>query len=125
MIEVIYSPLRLITIILSLLLVLFLEFFTNTDQTLIISIGIILVFLIIFTFIFKIRGPSNLKVAIILFIFLILPLFILYYSGFCASLHGLLGTVATAIATIIWGIMSIITIVELNYIKIDYGEENE
>ena len=81
-----------------------------------------MIFLIIFTFIFKIRGPSNLKVALILFIFLILPLFILYYSGFFASV-GLLGTVAAAVVTVILGIMSIITIVELNYIRIDYGED--
>ena len=65
------------TIAMSLLIVFFLEFFTNVDQRTVISIALILIFLVIFTFIFVIMGSPNLKVGIILFIFLVLPSFVL------------------------------------------------
>ena len=124
MIEVNFSPLRLMTIAMSLLIVFFLEFFTNVDQRTVISIALILIFLVIFTFIFVIMGSPNLKVGIILFIFLVLPSFVLQYCGFYASLPGLLDIVITGIITIILGILSLITIVEISYLEIDYDGED-
>lgn len=120
------SPIRLIAYASLFLIVTLLTLFTNLDHEIILSIALILVFLIIFTYIFKTNGPKTLKAALIVFIFIGLPIFILTYLD--SKYHfGMLAGVMAVILASVFGILSIFTIVKLDYVEIKYveGEDDE
>ena len=89
-------PLRLITYGFLLFIFLVLDTFTDLNHKIIMSVSIILTFLVLFTFIFKIDGFKGLKIAVIMFAFIGLPFFILYYLGILNSFSNPLGGVLLA-----------------------------
>lgn len=109
-------PLKLIVYAFLLVLLVLLDLFTNFDHKTLVSVAIILTFLIIFTYVFKTDSSKGLKVGIILFTFIGLPLFILIYLGVFSSLPGIWG----GILTVIFTILSIVAIIELEYVEIEY-----
>lgn len=113
------SPIRLIAYASLFLIVTVLTLFTNLDHEIILSIALILVFLIIFTYIFKTNGSRTLKAAVIVFIFIGLPMFILTYLNNKYHFGVLAGVMAVILASV-FGILSIITIVKLDYVEIEY-----
>ncbi|MBQ2666786.1 hypothetical protein [Methanobrevibacter sp.] len=114
------SPLRLITVISLFLIVLILEFFTDINQNVIFSIALITLFLILFTFIFKTPGHSLLNIFVIFFSFICLPLFVLWYLDVFNSLLWPWGSISLAIVVVILGILSIVTMVKLNYVELRF-----
>ena len=84
----------------------------------IISIALIMVFLIIFTYVLKTEGKTALNVCVIIFSFVCLPVFILWYLG----IFNLLiwpWSIMLAIGVIILGMLSVATIANLNFVEID------
>ena len=81
-------PFRLIAAIALFLMIFALRMFTNLDNNVIVSIFLISIFLIIFTYVFKIEGPSLLKTFVILFSFN--PIFIYCPSSVRFILSGIL-----------------------------------
>lgn len=112
------SPLRLITLIALFLIVILLELFTNINRNVTISIVLIMLFLLLFTFIFKTEGHSALNIFVIIFSFICLPLFVLWYLGIFNSLSWPWGSILLAIGVTILGILSIFTMVRLNYVEL-------
>ena len=92
-----------------------LTLFSDLNENVIISIAMIWIFLMIFTFIFKIEGPKSLKVLTILFTFLGLPLFLMFYLNVFTSLFA---SVLAVAAALICGVASIITIIKLDDVEI-------
>lgn len=109
------NPLRLIAYISLFLVIASLILFTNLEENMIISIALILIFLMIFTYIFKIEGPKTLKVIIILFTFIGLPLFLIFYLNL---FNSLIASILAGVMAIICGIASIITIIKLDDVEI-------
>ena len=109
------NPLRLTAYVSLFLVIVMLVFFTSLDENMIISIALILIFLTIFTYIFKIEGPKTLKVIIILFTFIGLPLFLIFYLNVFNSLAA---SILAGVLAIICGVASIITIVKLDDVEI-------
>ena len=99
------------------LLLFLLKFFTDINQNVIISIALVMVFLIIFTYVLRTEGKTALNVSVIIFSFIFLPLFILWYSGFL-NCFSLVGGILMAVAVMILGILSIVAIVRLNYVEL-------
>ena len=112
------NPLRAITYLSLILIVIILELLSNLNQKIILSIGLILVFLIVFTYIFKTNGSESLKAAVIVFTFIGLPLFLLWYLDIISSLPGIWAGAAAVGVVLISGIASIITIIRLDYAEL-------
>ena len=107
-------------VVISLFMIIFiLKFFTDLNQNVIISIALIMLFLVLFTFAFKTQGHSALNSSVIVFSFICLPLFILWYLGIFESIYWPWGSVLLAVFVSILGILSIVTMVRLNYVEID------
>ena len=119
------NKLRLITYISLFLIIAALKFFTNVSNDVIISIAIIMVFLILFTFVFNTEGPKALKIFVIVFSFVVLPLFILYYLGVLNSFSSPLEGIVIAIVVILLGVTAIFTITKLEYVEIYYDRIDE
>ena len=119
-IMMIKSPLRLITLISLLLIVLLLTFFTDFNRNAIVSLAVIMLFLVLFTFIFRTEGHSALNIFVIIFSFIFLPLFVLWYLGIFNSLLWPWGSILLAFAIVILGILSIVTMVKLNYVELRF-----
>ena len=102
------------------LIVMALIFLTKMDMKTVMSIALIMLFLIIFTYIFKTDGSKTLKVWIILFTFFGLPLFILLYLGIFNFTGGIWTVIIPTILTLIYGAISIFVIIELNYVEISH-----
>lgn len=114
------SYLRLMTFALLMFFLFVLNFFTDLDKNVIMSVSIILVFLIIFTYIFKTEGSNILKILIIVFSFIGLPLFMLFYLNIFNSLPMPWGGISVGGFAIIFGILAVVTIIKLNYVEIEY-----
>ncbi|MBR4448401.1 hypothetical protein [Methanobrevibacter sp.] len=112
------SHLRLITSIALLLIIFIFKFFTNVGWNAIVSIVLIMLFLILFTLIFKKEGHPALNLFVIIFSFICLPLFVLWYLGIFNSLSWPWGCICLAVGIIILGIISIVTMVRLNYVEL-------
>ena len=113
--------LRYISFASLLALVLLLTFFSNLNSHVIISAAVIMLFLMIFTYIFKIEGSSSLKVSVILSVFIFLPLFILVYLGIFDVFPGLFGFLALIIVALV-GLYSIVTIIRLDYVELKWDD---
>jgi hypothetical protein len=114
------SPLSMMTLIALILIVLFLKFFTNINRNVIISISLIMLFLVLFNFSFKTQGHSALNIFVIIFSFICLPLFVLWYLGIFNSLSWPWGSLLLAIGVAVLGILSIFTMVRLNYVELRF-----
>ena len=113
-------PFRLIAAIALFLMIFALRMFTNLDNNVIVSILLISIFLIIFTYVFKIEGPSLLKTFVILFSFIVLPVFVLFYLGFMNSFSNpLVGIILIALVMLL-GLLAIITMIKLSIVEIEY-----
>ena len=114
------SNLRLLSAVFLILLVFLLKFFSRLEDNVIISIVLILIFLILFTFIFDDEGPRPLKIFIIIFSFICLPLFILFYLGVFNYFSNPLVSVALALIVIALGALSVFAIHRLNYARLKW-----
>ena len=113
-------PFRLIAAIALFLMIFALRMFTNLDNNVIVSILLISIFLIIFTYVFKIEGPNLLKTFVILFSFIFLPVFVLFYLGFMNSFSNpLVGIILIALVMLL-GLLAIITMIKLSIVEIEY-----
>lgn len=104
------------------ILCLLLFFFSNIDHRAIISLAVIGIFLIFFTFIFQIQMNPSLKVFLILFSFFALPMIILIYLGIFDIFWPWSGILALILVAV-QGMLSIYTIIELNYVIIRWELE--
>ena len=118
-------PLRAFAYASLFLIIALLKLFTGLDNDIIISISIIAVFLILFTYIFNTEGHSSLNAAIIITAFIGLPIFILMYLGIPNSLQGVWGGILMAITVVIFGVLAIFTIVKLNFVEVEYISDDE
>lgn len=113
-------PLRLITFLALFLMIFALRMFTNLDNNVIVSILLISIFLIIFTYVFKIEGANLLKTFVILFSFIVLPVFVLFYLGFLNSFSNpLVGIILIAFVMLL-GLLAIVTMIKLSIVEIEY-----
>lgn len=118
-------PLRAFAYASLFLIIALLKLFTGLDNDIIISISIIAVFLILFTYIFNTEGHSSLNAAIIITAFIGLPIFILMYLDIPNSLQGVWGGILMAITVVIFGVLAIYTIVKLNFVEVEYISDDE
>jgi len=96
------------------LIIFYLELFTNLTFRAKLSIAIISVFLILFLYIFKTRGPILLKILIIASVYLFIPIFLLIYLGTLNSLPNILkGIVLISVSLL--GLLSAFIIIKLSY----------
>jgi len=113
-------PLRLIAAIALFLMIFALRMFTNLDNNVIVSILLISIFLIIFTYVFKFEGPSLLKTFVILFSFIVLPVFVLFYLGFWNSFSNHLVAIILIAFVMLLGLLAIVTMIKLSIVEIEY-----
>ena len=66
-----------------------------------------------------------LKISIIVFSFIGLPLFLLFYLGIFNSISNPLGRIALVIFVLLLGVIAVITIFKLNYVEIAYDRIDE
>lgn len=118
-------PLRAFAYASLFLIIVFLKLFTDLGNDIIISISIIAMFLILFTYIFNTEGHSSLNAAIIITAFIGLPIFLLIYLNIPNSLQGVWGGILMAIAALIFGVLAIYTIVKLNFVEVEYINDDE
>lgn len=110
----------------SVLLILFLlKIFTNVSDNTVIAIAIIAVFLMIFSYVFKTEGQNSLKVFIIVFSFICLPLFLIFYLGVFNLFSNPLAGIAFVVLVLLIGITAVITLIKLNYVEIEYDKIDE
>lgn len=109
------NPLRIIIYVLLILMILALVLFLNLNHRIMLSGTLIMLFLLIFTFIFKTEGHNSLKVAMIFITFLGLPVFILLYLNPFSQFWM---TVLSLIIIVILGVSSIVTMVKLDYVEL-------
>lgn len=112
------TPLRLMTTAASILIIALLVLFTDVGLNVIISVAAILLFLILFTFAFDTVGHPTLNIFVIVFSFICLPLFVLWYLGILNNLSWPWGCILLALGVIILGMLSIATMVKLNYVEL-------
>lgn len=113
-------PSRLIGFLALFLIIIALRMFTNLDDNVIVSILLISIFLIIFTYVFKIQGPNVLKIFVIIFSFIFLPVFVLFYLGFWNSFSNpIIGIMLIAFVMLL-GLLAIITMIKLSIVEIEY-----
>lgn len=113
-------PSRAILFLLFLLIIGSLIFFTHSNNRVTLSIAIIMLFLIIFTYIFKTDGSKSLKALLIIFIFICLPVFILLFLGVLNAFDGPIFGILLLIVVAIVGLLSIVTIVKLDYVELKW-----
>lgn len=113
-------PLRLIAAIALFLMIFALRMFTNLDNNVIVSILLISIFLIIFTYVFKIEVPSLLKTFVILFSFIVLPVFVLFYLGFWNSFSNHLVAIILIAFVMLLGLLAIVAMIKLSIVEIEY-----
>ncbi len=113
-------PLRLIAAIVLFLMIFALSMFTNLDNNVIVSILLISIFLIIFTYVFKIEVHSLLKTFVILFSFIVLPVFVLFYLGFWNSFSNHLVAIILIAFVMLLGLLAIVAMIKLSIVEIEY-----
>lgn len=118
-------PLRAFAYASLFLMIALLKLFTDLDNDIIISIAIIGVFLILFTYIFYTEGHATLNAFLIITAFIGLPMFILMYLDIPNSLPWVWGGILYIITVSFFGILAIVTIVKLNFVEIEYINDDE
>ena len=113
-------PFRLIAAIALFLMIFALRMFTNLDNNVIVSILLISIFLIIFTYVFKIEVHSLLKTFVILFSFIVLPVFVLFYLGFWNSFSNHLVAIILIAFVMLLGLLAIVAMIKLSIVEIEY-----
>ena len=112
--------LRFMTYAALLLLVGLLKFYSHIPDKIVISISLILVFLILFTFIFKTNSPPILKMTIVIFSLVALPMFILSYTGVLEGFSNPLTGILIATMFLLLGIVSVIVMFCLDYAELKW-----
>lgn len=116
------NPFRTIIFILIFLALIILGIFTNLDYRIMLSIAIIGVFLILFTFVFIAEnGHMALNVFVIIAAFIFLPVFILLYLGVPDSIPLPLAV----LAVIAFGILAVYAISKLNFVEIEFFDRRK
>ena len=110
-----------LTVVFSVVILLSLYLFTNLDERVLRSISLILIFLILFTFIFKTRGMAILNFVIIVFSFIALPIFLLFYLNIFSSLPGVIGGIRMVGITVLCGILAIATMIWINMVEVRFS----
>ena len=119
-------PLRTVFCISLFLVLVLLGIFTNLNRQIIVSIAIIGVFLILFTYVFTTEnGHTALNVAVIITSFIILPVFILLYLGVPDYLPVPWGGVLAVLVIIVFGILAVYTISRLNFVEIEFFDRKK
>ena len=118
-------PLRAFSYISLFVLILLFKMFAGLDNDIIISIAIMGAFLILFTYIFNTEGHTTLNVFIFLSAFIVLPVFILLFLGILDSFPAILGGILYVLIVIFFGVLSVISIVKLNFVEIEYTIDDE
>ena len=120
------NPLRAVICILLFLALIFLGLFTNLTLQMMVSIAIIGVFLILFTFVFTAEnGHMALNVSVIIAAFIFLPVFILLYLRVPDSLPAPWGGVLAVLAVIAFGILGVYAISKLNFVEIEFFDRRK
>ena len=120
------NPLRAVICILLFLALIFLGLFTNLTLQMMVSIAIIGVFLILFTFVFTAEnGHMALNVSVIIAAFIFLPVFILLYLRVPDSLPAPWGGVLAVLAVIAFGILAVYAISKLNFVEIEFFDRRK
>ncbi len=120
------NPLRAVICILLFLALIFLGLFTNLTLQMMVSIAIIGVFLILFTFVFTAEnGHMALNVFVIIAAFVFLPVFILLYLRVPDSLPAPWGGVLAVLAVIAFGILAVYAISKLNFVEIEFFDRRK
>lgn len=108
------------------LVLILLVLFTNINPQIIVSIAIIGVFLILFTYVFTTEnGHTLLNVAVIITSFIVLPVFILLYLKLPDSLPAPWGGVLAVLTVIVFGILAVYAISKLNFVEIEFFEKRK
>ena len=119
-------PLRTVFCISLFLVLVLLGIFTNLNHQIIVSIAIIGVFLILFTYVFTIeKGHAALNVCVIVTSFIILPVFILLYLKVPDSLPVPWSGVLAVLAVIAFGILAVYAISKLNFVEIEFFDRRK
>lgn len=118
-------PLRAFSYISLFVLILLFKMFAGLDNDIIISIAIMGAFLILFTYIFNTEGHATLNVFIFLSAFIVLPVFILLFLGILDSFPAIWGGILYVLIVIFFGVLSVISIVKLNFVEIEYTIDDE
>ena len=120
------NPFRTIIFILIFLALIILGIFTNLDYRIMLSIAIIGVFLILFTFVFIAEnGHMALNVSVIIAAFIFLPVFILLYLRVPDSLPAPWGGVLAVLVVITFGILAVYAISKLNFVEIEFFDRRK
>ena len=120
------NPLRAVICILLFLALIFLGLFTNLTLQMMVSIAIIGVFLILFTFVFTAEnGHMALNVSVIIAAFIFLPVFILLYLKVPDSLPAPWGGVLAVLTVIAFGILAVYVISKLNFVEIEFFDRRK
>lgn len=118
--------LRTVFCIFLFLVLVLLGVFTNLNHQIIVSIAIIGVFLILFTYVFTTEnGHTALNVAVIITSFIILPVFILLYLGVPDYLPVPWGGVLAVLVIIVFGILAVYAISRLNFVEIEFFDRKK
>lgn len=96
--------------------------FAEISNGMIISIALIMIFLIIFNQAVKTPNHLKLKIFIILFSFFVLPLIVLYNLNVFSSLT-LFGSMLMVIFVILFAVLTIYTMIEVNLVEIEFEGE--
>lgn len=116
------NPLRTLIVILIFAVLILLGIFTNLDYQIMLSVAIIGVFLIIFTFVFTAdNGHMALNVAVIVAAFIFLPAFILLYLG----VPDWLPMPWAVLAVIAFGALAVYAISKLNFVEIEFFDKRK
>ena len=108
------------------LVLILLVLFTNINPQIIVSIAIIGVFLILFTYVFTTEnGHTLLNVAVIITSFIVLPVFILLYLKLPDSLPAPWGGVLAVLTVIVFGILAVYAISKLNFVEIEFFDRKK
>ena len=119
-------PLRTVFCISLFLVLVLLGIFTNLNHQIIVSIAIIGVFLILFTYVFTTeKGHVALNVCVIITSFIILPVFILLYLKVPDSLPVPWGGVLAVLTVIVFGILAVYAISKLNFVEIEFFDKRK
>ena len=116
------SILRKVIVIVFAILIVCLLKFTSLESNIITTIGIIMLFLVIFNYILGIDGFGFLRSITVLFIFIILPVLLLINFGI-VNLFGFWISALICALTFIFGIFIMYVLVELNNIEVEYIDD--
>ena len=117
--------LRAIAYISLFLICIILKAFTNVDNDVVVSIAIIAVFLILFTYIFNTEAHATLNAILIITSFIFLPMLIVMILGIPNSLPGIWGWILAIVTVSFFGVLAIFAISKLNFAEIDFEDADE